>query len=169
MEEIKRYEPREVGFNTKTLAQYNEEVSKAMPKSYEKQKQGISYYDIGKIETQLDRVFSGLWNTDVISTQIIANSIVVTLKLSYFNPAAKIWQWKTGIGAAPINTKKGASPVDMESIIHDSIQKSAPSAKAYALKNAAAQIGNAFGRHLNREFSTTYKSDEKFEQMLNDL
>jgi hypothetical protein len=34
------------------------------------------------------------------------------------------------------------------------------------VKNAAAQIGNAFGRHLNREFDFDYKPDERMDTIL---
>lgn len=139
------------------------------PKKYKpKKNQGIEYFEIGFIEAALDRIFNGLWNTEIIETKIIANSVQVCVKLWYFNPAMKIWQFKSGIGAAPIQTQKGAAATDFDKVGTYSVQKAAPSAKSFAIKNAAQQIGNAFGRYLNREFKFDYVKDEKLDKLFED-
>lgn len=150
------------------LDEFNEVVGIKPEKYKPKKNNGVEYFEIGFIEGTLDRIFNGLWNTKIIDTKIMANSVVVSIELWYYNPALKIWQFKSGIGAAPINTKKGASPTDFNNIINDSVQKAAPSAKSYAVKNAAQQIGNAFGRYLNREFQHDFKKDDKFDKLFED-
>lgn len=126
----------------------------------------LEYYEIGFVEANLDRVFNGLWNDEVVDTKLIANSVVVTVKLWYYNPAMEVWQFKTGIGAAPIQTNAGAGPTDFSQIKTSGVQIAAPAAKSFALKNAAQQIGNAFGRHLNREFDFDYVKDDRMDKIL---
>lgn len=126
----------------------------------------LEYYEIGFIEATLDRVYNGLWNDEVTDIKLIANSVVVTVKLWYFNPAMQVWQFKSGVGSAPIQTNAGAGPTDFTQIKSASVQMAAPAAKTYALKNAAYQIGNAFGRHLNREFDFDYTPDERLNKII---
>ena len=111
---------------------------------------GVKYLPIQRVEALLDSV-CGDWHVEVKSLELIANSMVCTARLHYWNPAKGEWTWTDGIGAAPVNTNKGAEATDFAQIKHDSVQKAAPAAKAYAVKNAAQTIGRIFGRNVNRQ------------------
>jgi hypothetical protein len=49
-----------------------------------------------------------------------------------------------GVGAWPIQLKSGSTPMQIENIIQDAIQKNAPAAESLALKNAASKLGKIF-------------------------
>ena len=55
-----------------------------------------------------------------------------------------------GIGFAEFQTKKGASTTDISALIQGAGVLAIPKAKAEAVKNAAKQFGNLFGRNLAR-------------------
>lgn len=126
----------------------------------------LEYYEIGYVEGQLDRAYNGLWNSEVQEIKLIANSVVVTVKLWYYNPAMHVWQFKSGVGAAPIQTDMGAGATEFDRIKTSAVQMAAPSAESYAIKNAAKKIGNLFGRHLNREFDFDYKKNDNMDDIL---
>ena len=55
-----------------------------------------------------------------------------------------------GIGFAEFQTVKGAKATDMSALIQGAGVLAIPKAKAEAVKNAAKQFGNLFGRNLAR-------------------
>ena len=62
-----------------------------------------------------------------------------------------------GLGAAPIQTKSGASPVDHSAVLTDAVMKALPAAESYALKDAADKLGKLFGSDLGRKDSAEFK------------
>lgn len=109
------------------------------------------YYPIGYLQMKLDQIFYGLWEWKVNSLQVAGNAVVAYGDLRYFHPIAKTWITRSGVGAMPIELKSGSNANDAQNINHKAMQKNVPAAEAYAFKNAAAKIGNLFGRHLNRK------------------
>jgi len=116
---------------------------------------GYKYIPIEKIEYLLTRIF-GQWHVEVRNTQIVANSVVVTVRLHVNNPITGQPMWQDGIGAAPIQTDKGAGATDWNSVKTDGVQKAAPAAETYAVKDAAEKFGKIFGRDVARKGSMNY-------------
>lgn len=113
------------------------------------------YIPIEKIEYLLTRIF-GNFNVEIRSTQIVANSVVVTVRLHVINPISGQAMWQDGIGAAPIQTDKGAGATDWNAVKTDGVQKAAPAAETYAVKDAAEKFGKIFGRDVSRKGSMNY-------------
>lgn len=122
----------------------------APPKSIIKERQGIKYIPISAIETNLDRMFTGLWQTKNMQWKLIANEIVVSLELHVFHPIAKVWLCRCGVGAAQMRMRSGSKITDIDSKIKNALEMDVPHAKADALKNAAKSFGNLFGRNIGR-------------------
>ena len=115
------------------------------------------YIPIEKIEYLLTRIF-GNWTVEIRSTQIVANSVVVTVRLHVNNPISGELMWQDGIGAAPIQTDKGAGATDWNAVKTDGVQKAAPAAESYAVKDAAEKFGKIFGRDVSRKTTMDYNS-----------
>ena len=62
---------------------------------------GVKYIPIERIEYLLTRLFIR-WHVEVKNIQIIANSIVVVIRLHYQDRLSDQILWQDGIGAAPI-------------------------------------------------------------------
>ena len=113
------------------------------------------YIPIEKIEYLLTRIF-GNFNVEIRSTQIIANSVVLTVRLHVINPINGQPMWQDGIGAAPVQTDKGAGATDWNAVKTDGVQKAAPAAETYAVKDAAEKFGKIFGRDVARKSTMNY-------------
>jgi hypothetical protein len=113
------------------------------------------YIPIERVEYLLTRIF-GNWNVEIRGTQILANSVVVTVRIHVNNPINGEPMWQDGIGAAPIQTDKGAGATDWNAVKTDGVQKAAPSAESYAIKDAAEKFGKIFGRDVSRKTTMDY-------------
>lgn len=132
-------------------AELNKQPAKGDIKSQKLGGKEVGYLPIGLIEKYLDEMFSGLWSIENVNYQVVINSIAVSLDLKVFNPVSQIWITRSGVGAVKIQLNKDAKSLDVEQIKADAIQKGLPSAKAFALKNAAQSLGELFGRNINRD------------------
>ena len=117
----------------------------------------VRYLPIERVEYLLTRIFLK-WNVEVKTVQVIANSVVVTIRLYYQDPMSDQMLWQDGVGAAPLQTDKGAGAVDFNAIKSDAVMKAAPAAESYAVKDAAEKIGKLFGKDLNRADKIMYDS-----------
>jgi hypothetical protein len=151
-------------FKTK-LDEFNKRLDQPPPNDRVKKQDGYSYVPIDYVETQLNRIFCGLWQMENTKLQVIGNAIVCTMDLVVFHPIPKVWIRRSGIGAIKIQLKKGSKPMEIENLVADAIEKNAPAAKSEALKNACKSFGNVFGANLNRHLKTTFKptKDNLFE------
>lgn len=120
------------------------------PKPWLKKQNGVTHLPIDKVKFMLTKIFVE-WNETIKDVKVLANSVVVTITLNYRNPITGDWCQMDGIGAAPINTAKGANAMDWGNIIHDSVHKCVGAADAYALKNAAKKIGRIFGGDMGKD------------------
>lgn len=118
---------------------------------------GVKYIPIERIEFMLTRLFF-LWRVDVKTIQLLANSVVVTVRLYYLDRFSDEYLWQDGIGAAPLQTDKGAGAIEFDKIKNDAVMKAAPAAESYAVKDAAEKIGKLFGKDLNRADQIMYES-----------
>lgn len=86
---------------------------------------------------------------EILKSQVVFNSVEVTVRVHYVHPVSGEWLFVDGIGAAPLQTDKGAKSMDAMSMKADAVQKASPSAKSYALKDALGELGEIFGSGLN--------------------
>lgn len=113
------------------------------------------YIPIERIEWLLTKIFID-WKVEIRQVQIIANSCVVTIRLYYRDVLTNEMLWQDGVGAAPIQTDKGAGATDFNKVKSDGVMKAAPAAESYAVKDAAEKIGKLFGKDLNRADQIMY-------------
>lgn len=121
------------------------------------------YIPIGIVEYLLTNIFI-LWRVEVKSTQLIANSVCVTVRVHVLDPVSGSWTWQDGVGAAPLQTDQGHGAIDFNHIKSAAVQMAAPSAESYAISDAAEKFGKVFGKDANRiGVSMSYASlDQKF-------
>lgn len=141
----------------KALEDFNRLLNKPVPAKHQNIHQGATYVPVGYMETTLDSLYFGLWQTKNITVDVKTNEIVATLELGVFHPVLKQWIWRAGTGSVPIQQRSGSQISSMvDTKIKNAIQKNAPAAKAFAFKNAAQSLGTVFGRDLNRSFTGDY-------------
>lgn len=134
---------------------------------------GVRYLPIERVEYLLTRIFIN-WNVEIKSVQILANSVLVTIRLYYQDVFSDNMLWQDGIGAAPLQTDKGAGAIDFNKIKNDAVMKAAPAAESYAVKDAAEKIGKLFGKDLNRADKIGYdtlipeQKEEKYTELFNE-
>ena len=126
-------------------------LNSAPPQANIKDRQGVKYLPISSIESQLDKMFAGLWKTTNMEWKVVVNEIIVSIELHVFHPIAKVWISRSGVGAAQIRQKSGSDIQDIPSKIKNSMEMDVPHAKADAIKNAAKSLGKYFGRDLSRK------------------
>lgn len=114
-----------------------------------------NYIPIGIIEYLLTSIFIK-WRKEIKSVQVIANSVVTTIRLWVLDPITGEWDWQEGVGAAPIQTEKGAAATDFGKVNTAAVQMAAPASESYALKDAAEGFGKIFGKDLNRKDELNY-------------
>jgi len=117
----------------------------------------VQYLPIERVEYLLTSIFVK-WHVEIKSVQLIANSVVVTVRLFYMNPVNGEMLYQDGVGASPLQTDKDAGATDWTKIKSDAVMKSAPAAESFAVKDAAEKIGNLFGKDLNRADKILYDS-----------
>lgn len=115
----------------------------------------LQYIPIQRVEWLLTKLFKD-WRVEMIDTVVIANSVVVTVRLHVLHPITGEWTYNDGIGASPIITNKGASATDFSQVQSMSVMKAAPAAKSFAVKDAAELFGKILGRDLNRAENIAY-------------
>ncbi len=113
------------------------------------------YIPIEIIEYLLTSVFIR-WNVEIKEVKVVANSVLVIIKLHYQNPIDGEMRWQDGVGAAPLQTAKDAPATDWAQIKSDAVMKAAPAAESYAIKDAAEKLGKLFGKDLNRKDAFGY-------------
>jgi hypothetical protein len=130
-------------------------LNQAPPQTWLKKQDGVTHLPVDKVKFLLTKIFVD-WYQEIKSVQILANSVVVVVCLKYRNPVTGTWQKTDGVGAAPINTKKGSGAMDWQNIVHDSMHKCAGAAASFALKNAAKNLGRIFGSELSVDDQISY-------------
>lgn len=91
------------------------------------------------------------FNIEVLDSKVVFNAIQVTVRIHYLHPVSGEWRYVDGIGAMSMQTDKGAKAMDAGSLKNDAVQKAAPAAKSYAMKNALSELGDIFGGGLNSD------------------
>lgn len=129
------------------------------------------YMPIDKVEYLLTYIFQN-WRVEVLREQVMFNSIAVTVRLHVQNPLNGEWTYQDGLGAMNVQTDAGKSAADLAAIKAAAVQMALPSAKSYAIKDAAEHFGAIFGRDLNRrdivQFSGAHTKEEKVEPTMSE-
>lgn len=128
---------------------------------------GYRYLPIERVEYLLTRIFTKWW-VEIKQTQVLANSVVVTVRLWVINPLTGEHEFQDGLGASPIQTDKGAGAMDWNAAKNDGVQKAAPSAETYAIKDASEKFGKLFGKDVSRKTNIDYTPLLKQKQTLTD-
>lgn len=115
----------------------------------------IDYIPIERQEWLMTMVFHN-WYVEVLRSELILNSICVTVRVHYWNPVAEKWQWTDGVGANPLQMDKDATITDFTHLKPNAVQIGFPAAKSYAFKDAVESLGRFFGRDLNRKNNADY-------------
>lgn len=157
---IKELETMQLSENDKQNA-LNVLLNQPPPQKWLKKQEGVWHLPIDKVKFLLTKIFIN-WYEEIKNVTIIANSVTVIITLHYQNPITGNWEKTDGIGAAPINTKKGAGAMDWNNIVHDSVHKCVGSASSFATKNAAKKIGRIFGSELMTDDKINYNTLHDF-------
>lgn len=124
------------------------------------------YIPIERVEWLLTNIFLK-WRPEVKQVQLIGNSVAVTIRLHYYDHTSNEWHWSDGVGAAPLQTAEGAGATDFAALKSAAVQMALPSAKSYAIKDAAECIGKLFGKDINRKSSIDYSGiADRYEKAL---
>jgi hypothetical protein len=116
------------------------------------------YIPISHIQTLLDQLFFGLWQTKNFTYQVVGNELIGRVELWVYHPVIKEWLVRTGVAATQIRQNKGAAITDINSKIKNALEMDAPHLYADCIKSACKTLGPAFGRDLNRDFVDNYKA-----------
>lgn len=135
------------------------------------------YIPIEVVEYLLIRIF-GKFRREIKNTELIGNSVVVTVRLWVIDPVTGEWDWQDGVGAAPLQTNAGSGAIDFNALKSAAVMIAAPSAASFAVKDAAENFGKLFGKDLNRKDAQVYdqlseqavkrftKVEERIEKMI---
>lgn len=117
---------------------------------------GTQYLPIDKVEFLLRRIFQQ-FRIEVIGYSQLFQSVACHIRLHYLNPVTGAWSYHDGVGAAPVQTDKGANASDLGAIKNNAVQLALPIAKSQAIKDAADHLGSLFGGNLNRKDTVEFQ------------
>jgi hypothetical protein len=115
----------------------------------------VGYIPIERIEYLLTKIFVN-WHVEIKEIKLIANSVVVHIRLYYDDPVTNTEKWQDGAGAQPLQTDKGSGAIEFNNIKANAVQLAVPAAESYAIKDAAEKMGKLFGKDLNRDERINY-------------
>lgn len=150
-DQIKEFRKKMESF-TRTLHQ-TPKPEKILTHEYE----GFQYLPISAIEKDLDKVYFGLVQYEILKFTHVLNEVVVEARIKVFHPVINQWMNYDGIGSAIL--QQDAKTKVMDFMIYkkgNAMQLAAPRAYAEAIKNAAKKIGKRFGADLNRKHEDYY-------------
>jgi hypothetical protein len=118
----------------------------------------LKYLPIARVEYLLTRIFTKWWS-EIKDVKLLANSVVVTVRVYVVNPVTGETEWNDGVGASPLQIKANSGgAVDFANMQSAAVMMAAPSAKSYAIKDAAENWGKLFGKDLGRKDEINYDS-----------
>lgn len=113
------------------------------------------YMPINITEWLLTMIF-GDWKVEIKEVKLLANSVVTIIRLWYWHPVLKRWEWQDGVGAQPIQTDKDAGAINFDRMKTNSVMIGAPASESFAVKDAAEKIGKLFGKDIARKDEMGY-------------
>ena len=142
----------EEGEKLNNLARFNELIDRPPnPRHVDTNQysQGAKYLPIRVVESTLRIIFPAHQIVSLSDPLVIGNSVVMRARIKVLHPVMMEWFEYDGVGAVPIEVKKGHSPLDFDNINPKALHKNVPAAYSFAVSNAAKKIGRVFGSHLN--------------------
>lgn len=130
-----------------------------------KQEVPVQHIPIERLQWLMRTIF-GKYTVHVIDFRQIANSVAVQVRLFYTNPITGEQEYVDGLGAVPLQTKKGSSAADFNNVKSNAVQIGLPAAKTFAEKDAISSLGKLFGSDLNRHEESTYHSQREAFEMI---
>lgn len=124
----------------------------------QKSKVPYEYIPIDKVEFLLRKIWKR-YRIEILREGSSFNGVFVVVRVHYYNPVFKEWDFYDGIGAVQLQTKAGSSPADLININNGALAMAYPAAKTVAIKDACDHFGEIFGANLNRENSKEYSMD----------
>lgn len=114
--------------------------------------QNHKYLPIDKVEYLLRSLFKK-FAIEVKESKQLLNSIQVTVRVHYLNPATNEMMFHDGVGAWELQTKAGTGTLilDMSNLNRGSVPMALGIAKSVAIKDACDHFGTLFGANLNRK------------------
>lgn len=132
------------------------------------------YLPIDFVETSLDELFFGLWETKSFEWKVIANEVTASITLRVLHPTAKVWIERVGTASIAIMVDKAPNDLagqqknqwalDIANKKPNALDMGLPKLKTDCIKNAALSLGNIFGRNLNRTHIDQFKAITKWNQ-----
>lgn len=154
-------------FTYSGIKPYKNAIARAPQKAWLKQRElgggkNSTYIPLPILESLADKVFES-WDVVDEKFEVIVNEVAFTVKIQYIPdyPGADI-RFATGSGSAPIQCRKGSEASEFpKGKITNSLQYCLPAARAFAISNAMATIGNIFGRNLNRNIANNHSFNKE--------
>lgn len=121
---------------------------------------GYKYLPIDKIEYLLRKIFKK-YKIEVRKTGMLMNSVEVTVRVHYLDPATNTMEYHDGVGAQELQTQKdsGSLKMDMSNVNKGAVMMALPIAKTVAIKDACDHFGEIFGCNLNRKDTLSFSPD----------
>ena len=136
----------------KKLEAFQKMLNKQPPNDAIKEHRQVKYLPISYHESTMDRLFFGLWSSEVVQSIRELNEITCVVKVTYTHPVTGRDYCKTGVASVQIMQESNTKITDFA--MHkkpNALQTCLPKARAEAFKNATQQIGKIFGRDLGRK------------------
>lgn len=138
------------------LSLYNAFISRKPHSKWYRQYDALSkpnkpylYIPIGIMEQLLTYIY-GEWWVEVKEVSMMADAATVTVRLHYKDRFIdNQWKYVDGIGACGFQKDKSNDQFKDYKLV--AAQMAVPSAKTFAIKDAAESLGNIFGANLNRK------------------
>jgi hypothetical protein len=115
----------------------------------------LKYLPIERVEYLLTMIFSK-WRVEIKEVKILANSVVVTVRVHVLDPVTGEWDFQDGVGAMPIQVAKGSGAIEFDKMNSSAVQIGSPAAESFAIKDACEKFGRIFGKDLNRKDNVNY-------------
>lgn len=121
---------------------------------------------ISHVENALDTLYLGQWSTRDFKYSVVGNELAGVITLEVIHPITGTARTLTGVAAQAImmdkapdgldNREKNEWSQDIRNKKSKALKMNLPALKAECLKNAAQQLGKAFGKDLNRKNAGVY-------------
>lgn len=122
---------------------------------------------ISHVENALDMFFLGQWSTNDFTFKVVGNELAGQLVLAVTHPITGTVRTLVGVAAQAIMMDKAPDNLngqdknrwsqDISNKKSKALKMNLPALKSECLKNAAGQLGRAFGKDLNRKNAAAYK------------
>jgi len=125
---------------------------------------GYRYLPIERVEFLLKTIFKK-YRIEILREGQSFNGVYVVVRVNYLHPISGEMEFHDGIGAMQLQTKKGESVANLNSINNGALSMAFPAAKTVAIKDACDHFGKLFGSDLNRKDTINYNIDLTLQEL----